>query len=136
MEERNLELRHDNEEEGCVRADRALFIQELLIGTLGEYTSLDTLDYSDNAPAVLLQQLQRENSGDSLVSTTATMGSSRAGSEFAFPISGQFYQSELNENLTGSSLSLNSSSPLTDRRPSGLSAVRSLSDSTNLLDAP
>ncbi|XP_055330160.1 E3 ubiquitin-protein ligase KCMF1-like isoform X2 [Paramacrobiotus metropolitanus] len=92
MEEKSTETHHD-EYHPRLKADRALFIQELLIGTLGESIPLDLTDeggVNNSFPVSIGRGLERENSADSLASsnfsTTATMGSSRGGSEFSFPV--------------------------------------------------
>lgn len=92
MEEKGPEERYDDEPR--MKADRALFIQELLMGTLGDF-DIHAINVNEDIvlqnPPPLVAMLERENSTDSLASscnfsTTATMGSSRAGSEFAFPV--------------------------------------------------
>ncbi|GAU92143.1 hypothetical protein RvY_04261 [Ramazzottius varieornatus] len=81
----------DDQKEDNVRqrADRALFVQEILIGTQSDAFSMDSTEPEE---AIVLQSqpqselvLERTSSGDSLASSTgATQGSSRAPSEVSY----------------------------------------------------
>ena len=91
--DRILEQRsNDDQKEDNVRqrADRALFVQEVLIGTLSEAFSMDMAETEELAEPIVLQNLrtsviERDSSCDSLASSTcATMGSSRAPSEVSY----------------------------------------------------